>query len=340
MSVSAGFFKQEQYESSNKKNSDKTIVDVGAHDLFRAVAAAFIDNLKQDIFLPERDLKRLIQHLTFYFPLIKKNESSPIETMRWLINTVRGAELIDCMASVLRALTVTAMLANPIRYVDAFQGLTKECTKRDLYQGVTLLPASVLHALTTIVPLTITLSMKEAGKEIPRQHIYVSPLNNASCFELTIQVQGQFYFPVIKNAPYFSSLTWLVKHIPEPIVTAESNSLDTVWQLLEEQEHSLETRYEHYVVILKNMVMDNELSKDKLITLYKEFLPDATNQQLFTYLAQKKQKKIIDAAIESIHERAVMLLINALAGGLSLGQIKEEQFFDALEQHNTVPMCL
>lgn len=330
MLSNTGFFNR-SFEQSQKKNNNReqTVIHVGG-ELFHALAMAFIDKVMQGQMLALPYANSLLQQLAFYFPQQTAKEKVSAETLEaWLISHPAKSEAIMCLAYTLRQMAVDELLRHPFEYKKTFLELPQQYSEDRLRHGETKLPVSVLAALVNVLPLMISLSFMEPGKELRRQVKYAG-LAEVALFKLVIQVQKGAYFPQVRHVEYFTSLGTLTQSEMLPL-SVNGGSLTAVYDAVAADNLRLWKRYEQYRKTLNALILDSELSLDQLQALYLEYLPPS-NQSLFASLEQQYHKTIAVGIERALTEQKTQLLINALAGGLCLSQINEQQFFTALEQ--------
>lgn len=333
MLPSTSFFKRTVNVLPKKPQVDSSFIDVGGEP-FNALAVAFIDNLKRGVRLSDVSLKKILDRLFTYFPDYKINQAylTPVERMRLLVNSPRKSEMVDCMAYVLRQLTVDTLLAKPSSYPEAFYGLSAELPKDYLRHQDTSLPSSALAALAEALNIHLILSFKEVGKELRmRQAFSSSGAVDTPYFEVVLQVQGSTYFPRVTNKADFAYIGQLAIKAPKPIVPACEESMAEVLELITTENDAVWRNYQEYRKILVNMVADNELTKDDLIGLYAKFLPKASNVQRFTYIEQQHKKAIVgESSLENFDQNTISRLVDSLARELALGHIADS-FFEHIE---------
>ncbi len=338
MLPSTSFFRRTEL-IKKKTGAEKTAIDVGG-DPFRALAAAVIDNLKNGASLPDESLKEILGRFFHHFPEYKTNQlyvTFP-ERMRLLINSSRKAEIVDCLAYVLRQLTVDELLRNPLAYKETFKGLNGDLPQDYLRKKDTSLPSSALAALAATLNIKITLSFKEPKKELRKREVYSRA--GASSFEVVLQVQDDSYSPKVSNKEYFVSMAQ-ASNTPQPVALLGSGTIAQQLDLIVEDNQKIWQNYEQYSRSLNGLVSDEELTRVKLVALYRQFLPQHSDLQLFTQLEKAYGKPIVVESPINTEQELVTMLVEALARGLSTKQINADDFFETLEQpmqrHSAAP---
>ena len=332
MLPSTSFFKRPVTVAPKKPHVESSFVDVGG-DPFRALAVAFIDNLKRGVRLSDSSLKNILERLFTYFPDYKINQAylTPAERMGLLVNSSRKSEVVHCLAYVLRQLTVDALLANPTAYPESFYGLSAQLSKDHLRQKDTPISRSALAALAAVLNIHLILSCKEVGKDLRMRQVYCGTGVDTPYFEVVLQVQGNRYFPRVKNKNDFAYIGQLAIKAPEPIAPVCDESIAEVLEHIASKDAQLWSGYEEYRIILKNALADNKLTERDLINVYVSFLPQESSAQRFAHIEQMNKKIIVGEAPESLEKQTLALLVNSLARELSMGHIPVDSFFEQLE---------
>ena len=165
-------------------------------------------------------------------------------------------------------------------------------------------------------------------------------------FEVVIQVQGDQYFPRVKHKTDFAYVGQLAVNPPKPIDNA-SEQMGTIADMLEliaADNKRILVSYEQKRKTLLSMVAAGELSKDQLIDLYIEFLPQdmtsITNRaHFFSDLEQLERKPIVAEFFDGREQQVIHLLADTLAGWISTNQIDADQLFDRIDSKSTLPLA-
>ncbi len=171
VALSSGFFSNKTY--GYKPREEYSFINVG-NEQFHAAAVALIDSLYSAQRGNDAVLKKILERFYHYFP--RYVASQPFltlpERMGILLNNTRKTELVECMAYVLRQLTVDEIYIHPLKYREVFNGLSAETPKNYLRDPKVKLPPSALNALAHALGITVTLSFKEPGKELRKRDVY------------------------------------------------------------------------------------------------------------------------------------------------------------------------
>ncbi|STY21491.1 Uncharacterised protein [Legionella steigerwaltii] len=171
----AGFFNNRAYvHHEPRPRAEYRFINVGTEQ-FHAVAVAMIDSL-QSTSQRGNDaiLKKILERFYLHFPKYINNQPylTLPERMGMLLNSSRKSELVECMAYVLRQLTVDELYTHPLMYRDVFDGLSADTPKSYLRDPTVKLPSSALKALAQTLGISVTLSFKEIGKELRKREVY------------------------------------------------------------------------------------------------------------------------------------------------------------------------
>lgn len=330
-----GFFKA---PVKQKQSSEYSFIPVGGEQ-FHALAVAFIDSFKNASRVDEQSLKNVLERFFSYYPKFISTQPylTPHDRMQMIIDNSRKSEIVECMAFVMRQLAVDEIYAHPLNYREVFRSLSPETSKDYLRQSDTLLPVSALKALAQVLSMTITLSMTEHGKELRQREIYNNSALDGPKLDVVVQVQGNQYFPRVKNKADFAYVGQLALNPIKPVL----KSLDStrgIAEMLHEinlDNQRLKLSFEHSRKTLLSMVGAGELTKEHLIDLFIEFLPKNNGSitgkaQFFSDLEQVNRQPITGPVIGG-EQQVSQLLADTLAGWICSGQVDEEQFFDRLE---------
>lgn len=334
------FFDRTPAVNSNKQTtSGHTFLKAGGQQ-FNALAIAFIDHFKSANRVSESSIKKILEHFYAYFPKFISQQAylTPMERMGILINSARKSEVVSCLAYVLHQITIDEVYANPLRYREAFDGLDAGTSKAVLRQSGTVVPVSVLMALSQALDLTIVLSFTERGKELPRREIYSANTTQSLKTELVLQVNNNKYYPRVRNEADYAYVGQLAIKAPEPVVNMEHNG-DTVAELIgqiSEDNKQLLRTYNQWRQNFLNMVQIEELSTESLMTLYIKFLPETSSiipdaKSFFSKLSDSEGKltpvKHMDKS-KYVNEE----LAGTLAEWISTRQVNPDNLLDYIEK--------
>lgn len=306
-----------------------TFIHVGGEQ-FRAAAVALINYL-QTASVKDPILKKIITRYYQYFPQAIPSEPYLVtvkERMSRLLNNPRKSELVECMAYVLRQLTVDELYANYLNldYRNILRGLNENTSSNHLRDPQIRLPVSALKALSDTLGLPITLSFKEPGKELRRCDKTQESLSPG----LVIQIQNECYYPAVKHPSEFLHVGQL-KVVIKPVHIAhnQEESVKNILDLINADNHALVRVYEQQRDKILCMVGANELTRTQLIDLYCALLPDKTNKSEFVMQLYQLEHPTIAATPASLDQA----LASALASWITAGLITQEQLFDSADNN-------
>lgn len=334
-----GFFYNALAKQENKRVSEYSCIPVGGEQ-FHALAVALIDCFKNATRINEASVKKILERLYSYYPKLVSTQPylTPADRMGLLVNSSRKSEVVECLAYVLRQLVVDELYANPLNYREAFAGLSCDTLSSYLRQSNTILPVSALRALTEVLGMNITLIFTEHGKELRGREIYSSSLTNVPKFEVSIQVQGNEYFPLVKNKADFVYVGQLAITPLKPIdnVINQTSTIAEVLELIKSDNKHIKHAYDQTRKSLMSMVDTGELTKEKLITYYIEFLPQnymahISTTAFFAGLEQLDKYPVVVPNSKDSKHQVAKLLVDALAGWISTKQLDADQLFDRID---------
>jgi hypothetical protein len=338
MSGKAGFFRQSPVVSVKKTSKKQRVIDVGGEP-FHAVAVALMDQIKIVPRSNESALKKILERFYTCFPRYKPDQTylTPAERMNMLINNPRKSEIVECMAYVLRQLTVDELFAHSLVYRDVFDNLSADTPKRHLREPSTFLPISALAALARVLELTITLSFKETDKELGWQHVLNKDARPIAKWEITLQVQNNRCFPEVTHADDFKYVGQLAINFLVPAEhngAASSETIATIVEMISSDNKKILHIYEQWQKNLLGMVNAGELTREMLLSFYTSFLPEEQvlpnsvgSREFFSRL-EETENKVIDTPVRD----SKYLLVRSLAQWISTEQVsKQDKLFDLIE---------
>lgn len=337
--ASVGFFNKTPSVSDNNRLGQ--YIDVGGGQ-FRAVAVALIDRLNSANRINESTLKIILERFFTFFPQYKLSQAYLTlgERMKMLINSSRRSEVVECMAYVLRQLTVDALYADPLSYREVFEGLSPDTSTDYLRQPSVVLHVSAFAALAHAVDLKITLSFQWRGKELRLREDFSNESLPFIPLEVKLQVQDDHYFPEVRNKTDFMYVGRLAVHFPTPVVIPSSpeKTIKEILDLIATHNKELHQSYHQWCKNLFSMVAAGELTRQDLITLFIEFLPEKYNPslttgstQFFSSLAPLENNGMVTESIGDSEQQIIELLVESLAGWISNKQLDADELVDFVE---------
>ena len=343
--ANARFFTRTPATQNSKQATALSFINIGGEQ-FHALAVTLIDNLKNTSRMNEEILKKILERFFAYYPKFKSQQAylTPAERMSKLISGPRTSEIVECMAFVLRQFAVDELYTHPLNYREAFDGLAASTPKDFLRQPTTVLPASVLNALAQSLGLTITLSFTEHDKELRMRTIYTDSSNSTANIQLVIQVQGNQYFPGVKNKAEFTYVGQLAINPPEPAenIHNKTETIADMVALIATDNTRLLHSYMQWRQNLLTMIDGNELTTARLMGAYIEFaLPTngvlADKTEFFAKLTQSEKIPINAQSLKGSNKQLNELLASSLAAMISTGEVEVDQLFDRLEVQSIQP---
>lgn len=325
----AGFF-------SNKTQGQKSrVINVGTEQ-FHAAAVALIDSLHGPQRGNDAILKKILERFYHYFP--RYVTSQPFltlpERMGILLHNSRKSELVECMAYVLRQMTIDELYAHPLKYREVFDGLSEETPKSYLRDPKTKLASSAFNALANALGITITLSFKEPGKELRSRDVYVGDEAEPGKLSLLIQVQHEKYFPAVKHKEDFAFVGQLAINPPKPVedINEQKETLAEVIHQITRDNKELLQSYDQWRKTILSMVLAGELTREQLMSLYITFLPkESANTLSISTLEQSLRAPVIANIPMEQEEHTKDLLVKALADWISTRKVQPDSLFDQLD---------
>lgn len=321
----------------NKKqpSSEFTYVNIGGKS-FQALAVAFVDYFKSAPRIPDATLKRILERFYTHFPKFISHQAylTPMERMGILINSARKSEVVDCLAYVLRQITIDEVYAYPLNYREAFDGLDESTSKEYLRQPNTALPSSVLRALSQALGITITLSYTENGKVLRLREVYSGSSPNAPKIELNVQVNDGKYFPRVKNEADYAYVGQLAIKSPEPVVNSDQNN-GTIAEFIDLIHNDNKRLLRTYTQWRQNLLMEG-LTRESLMALYIKFLPPKSSiiPDLKLFFSRLTAPEGRPAQVADINNEQYVneLLAGTLAEWISINQVDPDLLLDSIDK--------
>lgn len=325
----AGFFSNKAYgHEPRPRAAEYSFINIG-NEQFHAVAVAFIDSLQSD---SQRGndaiLKKILERFYQYFP--KYISSQPYltltERMGILLTNSRKSELVECMAYVLRQLTVDELYTHPLMYREIFHGLSGETPKSYLRDPEIKLPSSALNALAHALGITVTLSFKELGKELRKREIYEGVMANIN---LVIQVQGDDqYFPGVKRKADFAYVGQLAITAPKPVENTkeEGETLSDIINLIVEDNKELLQSYNEWRTTILSAVNAGELTYKQLVKFFTTFYPSqsSSNTVSLSTLVRSEEKTVIADTPQKGEQQDIRMLVDTLSFWISTKKVSND----------------
>lgn len=334
MSIS-GFFSAATGNQEKKEGAHPCFIFVGG-EAFHAVAVGFIDHFKRSTRVHEASLGLVLERFFAYHPELIDPQAylTASERMNILLLHSRQSDVVEGMALALRQIAVDTIYASPLLYKDVFKDLTPDTAISYLRQTTTKLPASALRALTDALGMKITLSFVAQGQELRRREVYTNKSVNGLKFEIIIQVQGDQFFPQVVDKADFAFASQFRQRSAR--VACQNETLAQLFAQISLSDKALMVSYEHSRKTLMSLVDAGELNKERLISLYIEFLPSnsecpSTPSPVFDNLAQVNRQPLAPDGTAGLDKEVTILLVDALARWVCTQQIAEERLFDRIE---------
>ncbi len=329
----SGFFKTPALHGQRQSNYE--IINVGGEQ-FHAAAVALIDYMQNGLAINDSTVKKILGRFYEYFPQYTNNDAyltTPKERLSRLLQTSRKSELVECMAYVLRQLTVDEIMANPLNlnYRAIFADFNQETSVKDLRDPKTQLPVIALKALQSVLELPITLSFKELGKELRKQENLGQPGQHG----LVIQVQGDKYFPAVNHKADFAYVGQLAVTVKPVVSDEQENTIKQILAEIHAADQEILRAYEQQQNTILSMVAAGELSYAQLRDYYIELLPYQDNNAGYIRQLQQAAHPILVGAPESAGKNTVEERARALASWIVADAIKADALFDRID--NTIP---
>lgn len=320
-----------------KQGVEKRYVNTGLGQ-FHALTIALFDYFKAGHRVSEASLKIILERFYSVNPKLISTDlyRTVQQRMQMLINNnPKRTEVIESVAYLLRQIAVDEILANPLNYRAAFLDMTPETPTNVLRQHTSILPATVFAAACAkALRITLTLIRTEHNKELGAQEIHdFNPAGKAN-FNVIIQVQGDNYFPQVHDKTIYLPTFAKVSSSSEPDAIT---TMEPILKKIEADNQRILHAYQQMRKRLFTMLAAGELSKDYLLDLYIQLLPQ-TNQlnmnrtEFFAQLEQLDKNPVNPEPALGTEEGFIRQLVDTLSGLMSIDQINANKFFNSSEE--------
>lgn len=328
---SSGFFRAPVNEAQ-KQGGGYEYINVGGEQ-FHAAAVALIDYLHSDLPASDATLKKILGSFYHYFPQYISNDAylTPKERMGRLLSNSRKSELVECMAYVVRQLTVDELYADYLNlaYRDVFAPLSADTPKSHLRDMETPLPPCALNALEQSLQIPIALSWVQSDKVLRNSGGVVQNERAA----LVLQDQGDgFYCPGVKRKTDFAYVGQLAITV-KPIVSVKEQEgvMADIVNAIAEENRNLLQEYIKQRNMLLNVIADGELSYEQLRTLYTAFYPMQEHNAAFITQLEPKTHPVDARAPLNSEQWNIKSRCGALASWVVAGVVSQDHLFEKIE---------
>lgn len=339
MVQNAGFFKP-SVPSEKSKQSKNKIVFVGG-DLFHAAAVGLLDALKRNSMLGSDTVKKLLGAIYQHFPKHIDNQAylTPFERLSRLLTYPRKSELVECVAYVLRQLTLNEIKRDflNIDYRPLFAQL-KEESLHDCREPQVLLPACVFAALAKVLEVDVSLSIEESEKDLAKKQSYSHPVASTGIHKkITLHLKdlGGKYGVAVNDPAYFAHVGQLAVPLPEPEKKLQAFNKQTLGQEITEikkADERLVAQHEQCFNALKAMLVAGEFKKKNPFLEQSSWLAERSDHA--RYVDKLVSQRV--GANTPLIPQLELLLAGALASMVAVNQLSEQELFDTLVQQAPV----
>ncbi|CAM2739041.1 hypothetical protein [Legionella worsleiensis] len=300
------------------------------------MAVAYIDYFKHCSRASDQSLKKILERFYTYYPKFISNQAylTPADRMTMLINSARKSEVVECLAYVFQQMAVDEVYAHPLEYREIFAGMDANESKAVLRQAGTVFPPSVLGALSHALGISIVLSVIENGKELRQRTLFSCNSTGMFKAELELQLNGENYFPRVKNEADYAYVGQLAIKPPAPAASEEfsSETLAEIVGLIQADNKQILRTYDQWK---KNLLMEG-LTKKQLVALYIKFLPEHSTiihdcREFFSRL-KASNSLVVRVDTRNNEEYIKDALAGSLAEWISLNQIDPDRLMDYIEK--------
>lgn len=316
-----------------------------------SIATCITDNILNN---PNNNLHLLNQIQDSNKPLLPKAVGllNPSERLMQLIARSEGmAKFIDDLSVNVRQNAVAYMKENKDTYLGAFVHATQEDTSPEVMsRKKTSFDESIIHATAHFYGIQIIVRVALPGAEGVKTLKYGPKPGINTPDPIEIYYNGGHYIPIVseKNAQRFKSAA--IHNMPSSSLAisladyATDSEMDDILRWTENEVEQIKESFEENEIRLINFVIDEQLTKEDLMTIYiKSVKPsDSLNgshylgtefgtENFFAMILMKEGLSVADVeALKDNHydDQVMQCLIRRIAQALALGQITEDAVFE------------
>jgi hypothetical protein len=306
-------------------------IDVGGSP-FHALATALIDYIDTNAPLKESYLKNIVSQLDLYYPHLRlpPPRLDPLKHMYTLMQKPRRSELLTCLAYVLRQMTIDTLNAEPMLCPEVFKNLSLDGADQ-LRQESTLLPASLLRLIPNALGINLILLFAEHDKELGGRTAYVT---DGASGDITLQVDGNYYFPQLHNKLPFSYVGQLALKLPEPrlIPHTEPDSMELAKAMVLKDKEEVTKAYNRMLRTFDSMLAAGELTKEDLKNSYIQWLSqiDTHKEAYYGDLLSTRKIPLTGGVALTSEAYFVRQLTRSVALWVASNQVDEQVLFDSM----------
>lgn len=332
----------------------KTLVDVGGEGDcgFRALAAAFIDNVLTHRYINPQAIKKLLDEHEQRYPAHQYHGlalPTPRDRMLELINHVPMSVLIPTMGDTLRQMAVDKMCEKPAVYRGAFVDEREQTSPSAMRKMGTWIDESSIAAVAEVLNMPVNVQVIEHGKPLRARLCYnASTEHPVTHPEITIQLEAAHYKPRVVLAERFVGTSSSLR-LPPPVVDPNLTdpSLESILVEIKKEDRRLSDAFESTKNLLTSMLSNGELNKDQLLALYVHNMDSSDyltgrvcevgvehGTQDFMNAIHVAQGKTSASPLSSggADAQIVHELIHAIARAVSIGHMDADKMFEQIEE--------
>lgn len=326
-------------------------VDVGGDfdNMFHALAAGIIDTIltrpRTNLPVMTRLMECHANH--FNLPEINRHLTTPLQRFEKMAARPGNlAQFIRDIALTLRQTAVTELCTHPDLYGVDFEKMSPA----EMRKPGSKMPKSSINAVANVLNIPVVVNEVETGKNLQKQTPR-GPEAEGHPYDKIVMLEQHDYYLV--QVVQVSRMEAAAAHVTLPSVPLESSeqadpSPIALSGSVKKADEELVADFERNVHRLETMVEAHELDKKTLLQIYlagittspalhgkvKRVDTEHGSQRFFEDTMRKMGKSVPPATLANIghDEHVVKQLIDAIARGISLGQMNEDYVFAPLEQ--------
>ncbi|QDQ39919.1 hypothetical protein E3226_005660 [Legionella geestiana] len=309
----------------------------GGNTECRALAAGLIECCMDNSPANQGTLKKLMypllqrhfQHFPGQRPL--QPGLTPLDTIKLWLYQGGNSRLVDSLALTLREIAAETMEKHPEHFQEVFKRLRGRASTVLLHDPDFPLGDAALEALAKTLELPIELKVVEGGKTLHQRTRY--PDNQLTPLIFLRKENGALKVE-LKHAATFARLATVQTQTPPPVGIAPAHPMSDICHAIDTHNKALLSMRDKTRNSLKVMLDAKEIDTHALLTLC---IRARTEARAPAHAGTRNGSDAFFAALENAPAQNDLsaLLIEAIARGVSLGEVSLETLFASLESSDT-----
>lgn len=305
----------------------------------RALAAGLIelcmDSTPANQGVSKKLIYPLLQRHFHHYPTQRPTQAglTPLDTIKLWLYQGGNSRLVDSLALTLREMAAETIEKHPGHFQEVFSRLRGHASTEALHNPDFPLGDAALEALARTLALPIELKVVEGGKTLHQRTRYPDDEHAPVIF---LRKESGALKVALKHAPAFARLATPQPQTPSPAVMAPFRPMSDIRHAIDAHNKALLSVRDKARNSLKVMFEAKEMDEQALLRLC---IHARTEARASEHAGTRNGSDAFFAALESAPAQNDLsaLLIDAIARGVSLGEVTLETLFASLESSDTKP---